>query len=1375
MAVLPKKGEVRIWLALFLFLFAFNISKIEAATCTWIGGTDLNASTAANWSSCSGSVPQSTDDVVINATSDEISWDGSAPATVNSLTLGASFTGTTTLARALTVTTDIAVNGGALNTGTQNLTIQGGDFTVASGKTATSSSSGTVTMQGTGILGGAGIMTLANLIIGNSTTLSASTTLGGNVSIAGNCAVKGGLGFGSPSVIFGLASYQLSCLGSLDVLSNNFGGNVTFNAQNGTLSVLATTTVKSNSGLNASIVTFDGGMANLSFGALEVDSLFTLPSDGQPYSMASFSAGTSGSLTVTSSTTIKSGYFNYSAKNLSIFDGGGKTITFSGPVQITTADTGVLGAGLNGTYFNAGTSGSITFGGQVIVDSSSVLSLASTTFNGQAKNLVFNGGLTLQMAGATAGDVLYTPSTGTNTIIGNFNFLDSSGSTSDSSLVWADPSSAYNMSITGDMTLANGAGSALFDFSPGVGTTTFSGASAQAVNIPSGTVFNNMTISNTGSSTVTFSNSATTTNLFITQGTLVSGANTIGVTGVYKNTAGTAGTTWTGGTLYLSGTSQTITGADTYATLQIGANTDIRMNGSSASTYTVNSTGSLYSTDHAGVDGELYIWGDYHTPTSGTIGSSSYSSDFWSYATDFDGTSLSGGSERQVKVYIASGATVNVENVAGVGPKRLKIIGTATYPTLITRQGGSGYYTFKVDKGRLHANYFHFDYLDTSGLQITNAGVVGQLDNGVFDNGQSGGSFITISNATTTLVANNVTFNNTGNTATYNVTASGGGVNWRFDTSAGTFDGDAYDAPSLGASILWDDDAVTPTAPTVLSATSVRWNFTDNSGSEKAFSVFDTNRNFKLTPSVIYRFSTGTITLGYIGDSLTSGVTGFTNASPTSDFLTDNGTDGYPSQVDALLDAATEQSVQYYNGAIGGWSAGDWVATISGGVFAPITFNNFYATAPDSGHLHENPDIVLILLGTNDLSSVSATTYKTYIADIVSGVIARGGIPFLSYVPPYYTNESSGAQVYQTETEAYNAKLVELAGETGAYIGPDIYSAMKNYTTLLGQSAMYNGAVHFEELGFSAIANEWMNTLMLTGGNTTATPNISSLTETGLTPNTQYSRVIYPMNVAGLNSPATTSSVYTLAAVPTDGSASRSGSSVTVSWSSNNNPAGTEYFVTNTTDGTTSGWITTTNTTFSNAGTGALSFSVKARNAENIETEDLSISLAAGSTGGAALSYGGGGGGGGGYIQSFITPNPLPSVKTPSPSNTSLVLPTISGPFAFDVTTEQVKILQQYLAGDKTLYPEGKITGYYGALTKKAVGLFQERYGLATKKDDFYGLAGPKTRAKMNEVWAGMRNTSTSPSTEAVIELLRAQIKALQEKINLLLSQKTSF
>jgi recombination protein RecA len=161
------------------------------------------------------------------------------------------------------------------------------------------------------------------------------------------------------------------------------------------------------------------------------------------------------------------------------------------------------------------------------------------------------------------------------------------------------------------------------------------------------------------------------------------------------------------------------------------------------------------------------------------------------------------------------------------------------------------------------------------------------------------------------------------------------------------------------------------------------------------------------------------------------------------------------------------------------------VATISGGVFAPITFNNFYATAPDSGHLHENPDIVLILLGTNDLSSVSATTYKTYIADIVSGVIARGGIPFLSYVPPYYTNESSGAQVYQTETEAYNAKLVELAGETGAYIGPDIYSAMKNYTTLLGQSAMYNGAVHFEELGFSAIANEWMNTLMLTGGNTT--------------------------------------------------------------------------------------------------------------------------------------------------------------------------------------------------------------------------------------------------------------------------------------------------
>ncbi len=43
---------------------------------------------------------------------------------------------------------------------------------------------------------------------------------------------------------------------------------------------------------------------------------------------------------------------------------------------------------------------------------------------------------------------------------------------------------------------------------------------------------------------------------------------------------------------------------------------------------------------------------------------------------------------------------------------------------------------------------------------------------------------------------------------------------------------------------------------------------------------------------------------------------------------------------------------------------------------------------------------------------------------------------------------------------------------------------------------------------------------------------------------------------------------------------------------------------------------------------------------------------------------------------------------------------------------DDVKIVQQYLATDSSIYPEGLATGYYGNLTKKALEKFQEKHGL---------------------------------------------------------------
>ncbi len=63
-----------------------------------------------------------------------------------------------------------------------------------------------------------------------------------------------------------------------------------------------------------------------------------------------------------------------------------------------------------------------------------------------------------------------------------------------------------------------------------------------------------------------------------------------------------------------------------------------------------------------------------------------------------------------------------------------------------------------------------------------------------------------------------------------------------------------------------------------------------------------------------------------------------------------------------------------------------------------------------------------------------------------------------------------------------------------------------------------------------------------------------------------------------------------------------------------------------------------------------------------------------------------------------------------------------------------VKKLQEILSADKEVYPEGDISGYFGPATRRAVGKFQEKYGLAGPNDAGYGELGPKTRAKLSEV-----------------------------------------
>ncbi len=159
-----------------------------------------------------------------------------------------------------------------------------------------------------------------------------------------------------------------------------------------------------------------------------------------------------------------------------------------------------------------------------------------------------------------------------------------------------------------------------------------------------------------------------------------------------------------------------------------------------------------------------------------------------------------------------------------------------------------------------------------------------------------------------------------------------------------------------------------------------------------------------------------------------------------------------------------------------------------------------------------------------------------------------------------------------------------------------------------------------------------------------------------------------------------------------------------------------------------------------------------------------------GSTG----SSGGGGGGGGG---SFETPSPAPApvapvtpalvVANPSPV-AQIVSPVFNQDLSFGSENDDVMRLQQLLANDLDIYPEGKVTGYFGALTQKAVKKFQAKHGLPT-----VGRVGPATRAKLAEIF-GAGNTPSAvptPATPYAMGLTRelergsegSDVKALQE------------
>ena len=342
-------------------------------------------------------------------------------------------------------------------------------------------------------------------------------------------------------------------------------------------------------------------------------------------------------------------------------------------------------------------------------------------------------------------------------------------------------------------TFTHSNGSVLFESADG-GETVTAGSSS----------FYDVEFTNGGGWTVT-QNATTTHDLDLTSasGFTVSSGVTLAVGGTFTNLVGGGSTVWTGSTLALkSGTSYTINtkaaGDDTYGTLSVMSGTDVSMWHSSADSILVEPTASLYSQDHANVDGDLYIWGSYERATG---------SDYWSYSTDFDGSSLGVGA-RQVDVRIASSSTITLSG--GV----LDIIGASDATTTVAVQG-TGAYNVAVTGGTLNANYYSFRNLTAGGLTLTGSPTITSLSNGDYELAINGGSLLTV--AGSVIDANPlkiITYNrfgtSTGITAGTNVTATGSSnSSWKYNLHYGDIDGEAYDSDPGGdpGFIRWDDSA----------------------------------------------------------------------------------------------------------------------------------------------------------------------------------------------------------------------------------------------------------------------------------------------------------------------------------------------------------------------------------------------------------------------------------------------------------------------------------------------------------------------------------------------------------------------------------------
>jgi len=504
-------------------------------------------------------------------------------------------------------------------------------------------------------------------------------------------------------------SFDLS--GSLTQAPNaniNFGGAVIFN---GTF----------NKATGSGLVIFDGTNAYFQDNNLDKQNLGNVHVGTSPDDLTLCTGMKMDSLTINSNDILYLNGYNLDVTN-------GITVNSNATLDSSSSRDAICPTGPAGNFINLGGNWTIDPLGSFLAGSSTVIFDESTNANlssgGTNDNHDFNN-LTIQKsAAATVTLANYDLDVSGNLNIANINstldvstsnyHINVGGNWSNSGTFTARAGTVtFDAGSTGKTIDSGGTGSGK-DFYNIVFDNAAGGWTIQTNNL---TATNDFSITNAASFTSTVNLTAN-NNFTLTAATSFDVTNTtVTVNGNFTNLVGGAATTWTGSTLVLTktgGGSYTINtktaGGDFYAKIQVGANTDIRMWNSKATNYVIDSTGSLYSMDHAEVDGELYIWGDYHT-TSGQT-------DYWNYDTDFDGTPL-GASSRQVKVYLQIAGTTNPSvTVDNGGTLNVKGGGSTVNDITIVGQDASALWNFACS-GTCNVQESTWNYLNLAAGTLT--------------------------------------------------------------------------------------------------------------------------------------------------------------------------------------------------------------------------------------------------------------------------------------------------------------------------------------------------------------------------------------------------------------------------------------------------------------------------------------------------------------------------------------------------------------------------------------------------------------------------------------------------------------------------------